>query len=65
MAGIDTIELFYSHHCVACPEARALLRGVTDARPGVVAVEHDIDGPEGLARAREYRLIAVPAFVVN
>lgn len=60
-----TVELFVSEHCLACPEARNRLRGLARVRPGLRAIEHDVDLPEGRAHAEAYGLIAVPAFVID
>jgi len=57
------VELFYSDHCIGCPEARQVVRRFASERPDVVVVEHDVEVEADLAR--QYRLIATPALVID
>lgn len=57
------IELFYSDHCLACPEAREVVRQFALERPDVVLVEHDV--AVEVDQARGYHLIATPALVID
>ena len=53
------VELFYSEHCLGCPEAREAVRQFAQERPDVTLVEHE------MALARHYQLIATPALVID
>lgn len=57
------VELFYSEHCIACPEAKQVVRQFALERSDVTLVERDVALEIGLAR--HYRLIATPAVVIN
>jgi thiol-disulfide isomerase/thioredoxin len=57
------VELFYSDHCLSCPEAREVLQQLVAERSDVVIVEHNVD--DDLALAHEYHLIATPALVID
>ena len=57
------VELFYSDHCLSCPEAREVLQRLTAERADIVIVEHNIDNDLALAQA--YHLIATPALVID
>lgn len=57
------LELFYSDHCLGCPEARALVQRFVGERHDVVLVEHNIDDDVQLAKS--YHLIATPALVID
>lgn len=59
------LELFYSAHCVSCPEARAVLLEFAARRSDLIIVEHDIDNADALDLAKGYRLIATPALVID
>ncbi len=59
------LELFYSEHCLSCPEARALLRRLTSQRCDVIVIEHDIGNTDALELAKGYNLIATPALVID
>jgi hypothetical protein len=59
------IELFYSEHCIGCPEARQLLQRFASDHPEVVAVERNIDQDADYRLATDYHLIATPAFVID
>lgn len=64
MAGVShLVELFYSEHCLGCPEAREVGRQFALERPDVTIVEHDVAVEIDLAR--HYGLIATPAFVID
>ena len=51
------LEIFYSEHCVGCPEARQAVRRFASGRPDVVVVELEL--------AKRYGLIATPALVID
>jgi len=57
------IELFYSEHCVGCPEAREVVGRFALEREDVAVVEHDVAVEMDLAR--HYGLIATPALVID
>ena len=57
------VELFYSEHCIGCPEAREAVRQFAQERPDVTLVEHDVAVEMDLAR--HYQLIATPALVID
>ena len=57
------VELFYSEHCLGCPEAQQVVRRFALERPDVTLVERDVAVEIGLAR--HYRLIATPAIVID
>lgn len=59
------IDLFYSAHCIGCPEARQAVRRFASSRPHVVVVEHNVDVEAALELAKRYRLIATPALVID
>ena len=59
------IDLFYSAHCIGCPEARQAVRRFASGRPNVVVVEHDLQVEAELELAKRYRLIATPALVID
>ena len=59
------LELFYSDHCIGCPEARGLLRRLASDEPRLVVIERNIDNDADYQLATEYRLIATPAFVID
>jgi hypothetical protein len=59
------VEFFYADHCVACPEARQMLRQFASGRSDVVVIERNIDVDAEYRRATEYHLIATPAFVID
>jgi hypothetical protein len=59
------IELFYSEHCIGCPEARQLLERFASDHPEVVAVERNIGQDADYRLATDYHLIATPAFVID
>lgn len=59
------LELFYSAHCVGCPEARAIVRELAARRSDLIIVEHDIDNADALDLAKGYCLIATPALVID
>lgn len=59
------IDLFYSAHCIGCPEARQAIRRFASGRPDVVVVEHDLEAQAELELAKRYRLIATPALVID
>ncbi len=59
------VELFYSDHCLSCPEARDLVHRLAAERPDVIIVERDIDDDAAYALAGEYHLIATPALVID
>lgn len=57
------VELFYSEHCIGCPEARQVVRRFASERPDVTVVERDVEIEIDLAR--RYGLIATPAIVID
>jgi hypothetical protein len=57
------VELFYSEHCLGCPEAQQVVRRFALERPDVTLVERDVTVAIGLAK--HYRLIATPAVVID
>ena len=57
------VELFYSEHCLGCPEAQQIVRRFALERLDVTLVERDVAVEIGLAR--HYRLIATPAIVID
>ncbi|MBI3494295.1 MAG: thioredoxin family protein [Acidobacteria bacterium] len=57
------VELFYSEHCIGCPEARQVVRQFALERPDVTVVERDV--AVAVRLARHYRLIATPAIVID
>ena len=57
------LEVFYSEHCFACPEARRAVGTFASSRSDVQVIEHDIDVEPELAK--RYRLIATPALVFD
>ncbi len=59
------LEIFYSEHCVGCPEARQAVRRFASGRPDVVVVEHDLEAEAELELAKRYGLIATPALVID
>ena len=59
------VELFYSEHCIGCPEARQLLQRLASERPDVVVIERNIDDDADYRLATDYHLIATPAFVID
>lgn len=59
------IELFYSDECLACPEARHLVRRFAAERPDVVVIERNIADDAEYRAATDYHLIATPAFVID
>lgn len=59
------VELFYSEHCLGCPEARQLLRRFASACPDVVVIERNINDATDYQLATDYHLIATPAFVID
>ena len=59
------LEVFYSEHCIGCPEARQAVRRFASSRPDVVVVEHDLESEVEFELARRYGLIATPALVID
>ena len=59
------LEIFYSAHCISCPEARQAVRRFASSRPDVVVVEHDLEAEAELELAKRYGLIATPALVID
>lgn len=59
------VELFYSDHCIGCPEARQLLQRLASDHPRLVVIERNIDNDADYQLATGYRLIATPAFVID
>lgn len=57
------LELFYSDHCLGCPEARRVVQTLALERRDVVLIEHNVDYDVRLAR--EYHLVATPALVID
>lgn len=57
------LELFYSEHCLACPETRAFVQRFVRERHDIVLVEHNVDDDARLAKS--YHLIATPALVID
>lgn len=57
------LEVFYSDHCPACPEARAVVQRFVGGRHDIVLIEHSVDHDADLARS--YHLIATPALVID
>ena len=57
------VELFYSEHCLSCPEARKIVQRLASQRPDIVVIEHKID--DDLRLATQYHLIATPALVID
>ncbi len=59
------LEIFYSEHCVGCPEARQAVRRFASGWPDVVVLEHDLETEAELELAKRYGLIATPALVID
>ena len=59
------LEVFYSTHCMGCPEARQAVRRFASSRPDVVVVEHDLESEADFELAKRYGLIATPAVVID
>ena len=59
------LEIFYSAHCLGCPEARQAVRRFASSRPDVVVVEHDLESEAEFELAKRYGLIATPALVID
>ena len=59
------VELFYSDHCLSCPEARDLLHRLAAEHAELVIIERNIDDDAAYALAGEYHLIATPALVID
>lgn len=59
------VELFYSEHCLSCPQARDVLRQLASLRSDVIVIERNVDEEGDLDRARAYHLIATPALVID
>ena len=59
------LEIFYSEHCMGCPEARQAVRRFASSRSDVVVVEHDLETKAELELAKRYGLIATPALVID
>ena len=59
------LEIFYSAHCISCPEARQTVRQFAASRPDVVVVERDLEAEAELELAKRYGLIATPALVID
>jgi thiol-disulfide isomerase/thioredoxin len=59
------VELFYSDHCFGCPEARQILQRLGSQHPDVVVIERNIDDDADYRLAKDYHLIATPAFVID
>jgi alkyl hydroperoxide reductase subunit AhpF len=57
------LELFYSEHCIGCPEARQAVRHFAASRPDVVVIEREVESH--LELAKRYRVIATPAVVID
>lgn len=57
------VELFYSEHCVGCPEARRVVRQLAAERTDVAITELDV--ASHLREANRYGLIATPAVVID
>lgn len=57
------VELFYSQHCVGCPEARQVVRQLAAERPDIAVAEFDV--AIHLGAANRYGLIATPAVVID
>lgn len=59
------LEVFYSEHCIGCPEARQVVRRFASSRPDVVVVERDLESEAEFELAKRYGLIATPALVID
>lgn len=59
------LEIFYSTHCIGCPDAREAVRRFASSRPDIVVVEHDLEAEAELELAKRYGLIATPALVID
>lgn len=59
------LEVFYSAHCLGCPQARQAVRRFASGRPDVVVVEHDLESEAEFELAKRYGLIATPALVID
>lgn len=57
------VELFYSDHCLGCPEAREIVQRLAAGRPDIIVVEHNVD--DDVTLATDYHLIATPALVID
>lgn len=57
------VELFYSEHCVGCPEARQVIRQLAAERPDIAVAEYDV--AIHIGEASRYGLIATPAVVID
>jgi thiol-disulfide isomerase/thioredoxin len=57
--------LFYSDHCVSCPDARRFLQRLAGQHPDLVTVEYNVGDDAGHRLATHYGLIATPAFVIG
>ena len=60
---VHILEVFYSAHCIACPEARQAVRQLAASRPDIVVVEREVESH--LELARQYRVMATPAVVID
>jgi len=60
------IEFFYALNCSRCPEARRVLAEVVAELGGEIELEEfDALSPEGKAKVQAYRLLVVPATVLD
>ncbi len=59
------VEIFYSEHCLGCPEALQAVRRFASGRLDVVVVEHDLQDEAALDLAKRHGVIATPAVVID
>ena len=61
-----TVELFYSSTCPHCPEAKRTLTEVFDRIDAEIHFEEvNVLTPDGIKRAEEYGVMAVPTTIIN
>lgn len=59
------VEFFYADHCLACPDAREVLRQFASDHPDVIVIERNIQDDAEFQLATAYHLIATPAMVID
>lgn len=57
------LELFYSPHCISCPDARRAVHDFASGRQDITIIEREVEAERELAR--RYQLVATPALVID